>query len=279
MDNSFGSLVGSAKSILVVLSTNPSFDEVASGLSLYESLAASKDAAIYCPTPMVVAYNRLFGVDKVVHELGNKNLTLKFKSYDANQIEKVSYDIQDGEFKLTVVPKTGNLPPTRDQIDTTYSGISFDTVILVGGTGESVFPIAASPDLANTKFLHIGITTLSLPGQTILSFAKAAPAVSEVAATLIREGGLHLEPDVASNLIAGIEEGTSFFKGKGVTPETFEITASLMREGGKRTTPSTPSFDGSASAPVSFSEPQPGEPQNPPKDWLEPKIFKGTSVS
>src|SRR3990167_10506820 len=100
MDNSFSSLVDSASSVLILLPNKPYFDQVAAGLSLYLSLADRKSATISCPSPMMVGFNRLIGVNKIVEEIGNKNLMIKFAGYDANNIEKVSYDIENGEFKL-----------------------------------------------------------------------------------------------------------------------------------------------------------------------------------
>ena len=105
---------------------------------------------------MMVGFNRIIGVNKITSELGNKNLTIKFKGYDAGNIEKVSYDINNGEFKLTVVPKAGFTSPDKEQMDLSFSGISADLVILVGGANDSHFPILESDELASAKVVHIG---------------------------------------------------------------------------------------------------------------------------
>ena len=97
MDNSFSSLVDSASSVLILLPNKPYFDQVAAGLSLYLSLSDKKEVTISCPSPMMVGFNRLVGVNKIVAEIGNKNLTIRFAGYDADSIEKVSYDIENGE--------------------------------------------------------------------------------------------------------------------------------------------------------------------------------------
>ena len=54
---------------------------------------------------MVVEFNRLVGVNKITTELGNKNLVIKFKYYKVAGSEIVSYDIEKGEVKLSVMPK------------------------------------------------------------------------------------------------------------------------------------------------------------------------------
>src|SRR5689334_79210 len=99
MDNTLSQLIDSSSSVLIILPTKPYFDQVAAGLSLYLALRDKKDATITCPSPMTVGFNRLIGVQKIVSEIGNKNLTIKFAGYDATNIEKVSYDIENGEFK------------------------------------------------------------------------------------------------------------------------------------------------------------------------------------
>lgn len=281
MENSFQSIIDSSKAILILLPTKPYFDQVAAGLSLYLSLKGAKDVAITCPSPMLVEFNRLVGVNKVASEFGNKNLTIKFTNYQANDIEKVSYDIENGEFRLTVIPKAGFVAPKKEQVKFDYSGISADTVILVGGANDSHFPSLASTELAGAKIIHIGTRALSLgPNAQVLSFARPASSVSEVVATLINESSIRMDADMATNLLMGIEEGSREFKGPDVGPETFEVVARLLRSGGQRLPEKrlekSPYPQGAIPGEV-FQEPE--KKEEPPKDWLQPKIYKGTSIS
>jgi hypothetical protein len=299
MENSFSQIINASNSVLVMLPTKPYFDQVAAALGLYLSLSTKKETSISCPADMLVEFHRLVGVDKITQDLGNKNMTMKFAGYKAADIEKVSYDIENGEFKLTVVPKSGFMAPTKDQVDISYSGISADTIILVGGANSSHFPILGK-DLADAKILHIGTKALALTGnENVLSFARPAASVSEIVSALIFEGNFDLGADIATNLIAGIEEGSRGLKSFEVTAETFVAMANLMKAGGRRvlserisrdnypmgsipgekpvfekTVPEQPVF--SQAAPIQ-EEPEDAKPA--PKDWLEPKIYKGTSVS
>jgi hypothetical protein len=311
MENSFSSLIDTAVSILVVLPANPNFDQVAAGLSLYLSIHDRKEVSIFSPTPMMVGFNRLIGVNKISSELGNKNLVIKFGGYDATNIDKVSYDIENGEFKLTVTPKTGFTAPGHDQVLTSYAGIAADLVILVGGASDADFPILASPELANSKIAHVGIRVLDSQ-RGILSFAKPGATNSELVASLIKESGLTFDADTATNLVMGVEEGSAGFSSSEVTPETFETFAFLLRNGGQRmprtklspsnfppgSIPARPfnvipnQVSGSAPKTVqntSQSAAQPVEDVdgtqeteqdiNPPSDWLQPKIYKGASTA
>ncbi len=287
MENSFGSIIESAKSILVILPTKPYFDQMAAGLSLYLSLRDKKETSIMCPSPMVVEFNRLVAVNKIVPEMGNKNLNIKFVNYKAEDIEKVSCNVEGGEIVLSVVPKAGFEAPKKEQVELLYSGVSADTVILIGGANQNHFPVIATPDLASAKIVHVGIRALENDGsKSVLSFARPASTTSELIASIIVESGLELDPDIATNLLAGIEEGSKGFKGFDVTAETFQVVANLLRAGGKRQPEER--LDRESFPPGSI----PGEviPQTvkiegvekketPPQDWLEPKIYKGTTVS
>lgn len=302
MGNSFSSLVDSSASILVALPTKPTFDQVAAALSLYLSLRDLKSTSIFCPSPMMVGFNRLIGVDKISPEVGNKNMTIKFKNYDAGNIEKVSYDIINGEFNLTVVPKTGFTSPQKENVDLSYSGASADLLILVGGANDSHFPILGSQELTSAKVVHIGTRTLS-SSREVMSFAKPGSSTSELVANLIKENNLTLDSDSATNLVMGIEDGSSNFASSEVTPETFETFAHLLRSGGRRLPKvklSPVNFPPGAIPVRPFDEPVQPKPvqsdpvteptdnienkeepmlENPPDDWLQPKVFKGASVS
>jgi hypothetical protein len=297
MDNSFSQLVDSSSSVLILLPTKPYFDQVAAGLSLYLSLKDRKEVEIACASPMMVGFNRLIGVNKIATEIGNKNLVIKFAGYDATNIEKVSYDIDNGEFKLTVIPKTGFSAPEKDQIDTNYSGLTAELVILIGGANDSHFPILNSPDFNATKIAHIGTRVLTT-SKEVMSLSRAGSSTSEIIATLIKENELSIDPDIATNLVMGIEEGSNHFESNEVRPETFEIFAYLLRNGGRREPKnrltsanfppgSIPGVIGSpAPKPSMASEMQTPDPEgtlekeqdiNPPDDWLQPKVFKGAN--
>lgn len=277
MDNSLVNLIGSAASVAIVLPDKPVFDQVASALALYLSFAGKKEASVSCPSQMVVEFNRLVGVDKISGDLGSKNLVLRFKDYAATDIERVSYDIENGEFKLTIIPKGGFPSPTEDQVVFSHAGIGSDMVILMGGGTEVDFGALASGKLTGTKILHFGTRVLeTTTDKNIMSFARPASSLSELVAQIIGECNLTMDADIATNLIAGIEEGSNSFQGSDVTADTFQIVAGLMRAGGQRMAKTTLQTNFPAG---SIPGQVPAEVKKAPADWLEPKIYKGTSVS
>jgi hypothetical protein len=277
MDNTFKSQIESASSVLVLLPTRPFMDQAAAGLALFLSLKSQKETAIACPSEMTVEFNKLVGVNKVTAELGNKNLVIKFKDYKATDIERVSYDIEGGEFRLSVIPKPGTKSPEKGQVDVSYSGITADTVILIGGANESHFPALSSKELTGAKKIHLGTRSLSIaPEHELISFARPLSSVSELVGALAKESGWDYDADIATNLLIGIQEGSNNFSSDSVTADTFQMVADLIRAGGKR--------EGKRVSREEFPQGSiPGEPpgksKKPPKDWTGPKIYKGTSIS
>jgi len=302
MENSFKSVIEGSKSTLILLPTKPRFDQVAAALSLYLSLRESRDVQIFSPTPMTVEFNRLIAVNKINQEIGNKNLVIRFVDYRASDIERVSYDIENGQFRLTVIPKQKINPPGKDQIELSYSGISADTVIIIGGSSESHFPAISSKDLVGANIVHIGNKDIALSsGKSYISFSKPAFSVSEIVFSLIADSGFSIDTDIATNLLMGIEDSSDSFSSSEVTADTFVVVAELMRLGGKR----QPSLPRQTDLPpgtipgqlrsqhakiqptkqvrkkpqINFqksSQLKTGEPEgSPPQDWLKPKIYKG----
>ena len=293
MDNSFRNLVDSAKNILILLPSKPYLDQVAAGLGLYLCLKDSalqkegRDVSISCPMPMVVGFNHLLGINKISPQPGNKNLVIKFNNYQAANVERVSADVVNGELHLKLIPNSGAVSPQKEQIEISYAGVAADLVILVGGGNTSHFPALTSNELKGTKVAHIGTGVLEARDIPIMSFARVGSSVSEVVYAILKENTYSLDADSATNLIAGIEEGSRNFQGQDVTAETFQIAADLLLLGGRRLAKErfTPRnmVPGSNPAEIFAKQAKPAVTavggDQAPQDWFEPKIFKGTSVS
>jgi hypothetical protein len=153
-------------------------------------------------------------------------------------------------------------------------------------------------ELKGVKTAHIGNRVLS-SNREVMSFAKPGATTSELIANLIKENNLGVDPDIATNLLMGIEEGSSNFASPEVTPDTFETFAYLLRSGGQRSPKTklspmsfpagsipTQPFNQAPAAAAPMAEPileqveaKEEAIENPPEDWLQPKVYKGTSVS
>lgn len=288
MSQEFTTSLADSKQILILLALNPRFDEVAAGLSLFLSMQNKYQVSIACPSPMVVEFNRLVGVNRVSTELGNKNMTIRLKDYPADNVDRVSYDIEKGEFKLTVVPKPEFNAPNKDQVDISYSGLSADTVILIGGDRDDHFPTLASKEIENAKLIHVG-TKESKFSKQVISLSTKATSISEVVANIIKSNELTMEADIATNLLMGIDEGSQGFSSSDVSAETFALASELMRAGGRRIAkqelPDSRNFPPGSIPGRSFNLPTGQAPQysaaggpRPPKSWYQPKVYKGGGV-
>jgi hypothetical protein len=293
ISKTFHTQISQANSILILLPKDPYLDQVAAGLSLFSALRDKKDISISCPTPMLVEFNRLVDVDKITQDLGNKNLVLKIISYNPDNIERVTYDIDpQGEMQLVVIPKPAQKPPTKDQIQTTYSGVSADTVILVGGMNQSHFPALSTQELKESKLMHIGTHQLNVDSKEILSFAKPASSISEIVSNLLKDGEIEITQDLATNLLLGIQEGSKNFSHREVNADTFKLAAQLMEKGAKITPPapkpsfpkpSMPQFNKKPGFDIKPLERPQGETTNPqptpnPSWTRPPKILKSSTI-
>jgi len=275
MSASIKTLASETNSVLILLPKSPYFDQVAAGLSLGLVLEKEKETQVFCPTPMTVEFNRLVGVDKVVGELGNKNLKISFTDYDANNIERVSYDVDGSECRLTVIPKPDFAPPQKDQVSLSFSGVSSDLVIMIGGANETHFPILSSPEFSKAKLVHIGVHDLALASkQEFVSLSRPGSSISEVVGRIIAEDYKDkLDRDVASNLLTGLHEGSKNFSSQYVSSDTFKLASELMTAGGRR----------NIKEPLpGLTPPHPAEAEiekEPTPPWSRLKPSKGTSIS
>lgn len=261
-----------SKSVLILLPKNPYFDQVAAATSLFLGLGSKYDITMVSPVPMVVEYNRLVGVEKITTEIGNKNLVIKVS---ASNVERVLYDTDGVDLMLTVVPKSGMMVPKQEDLRFSMSGVNADTVILIGGANETHFPVLSLKDFAAVKLIHIGREGISIPGRDIISLATSASTISEVVARLFEEATVEVDGDCATNLLMGITEGSRNFVGPDVTSHTFRVMANLLDRGGKRMPARVTPTNQLAQQGSVVQQPS----QAAPKSWLEPKIYKGTTVS
>lgn len=266
-------LVASNK-VLILLPKDPDVDSVASGLALYLSLSKyGKQVAIACLSPMLVEFNELVGVDRVTTELGNKNLVITISDYPAVNIERVSYNIENGQFRLVVIPKPGYNSPDASQVAAISTGLGAETVLLVGVTDEEQLgdEVARAELYKSARAIFVIGRAIPNPNLTRRPGVSevvdpSASSVSEVLAFLITNGNLPLDEDSATNLLRGITAATRNFTNR-VRPETFELVARLMRM--RNSTPQAAS-EGQANVEQ--------EDEKPPEDWLAPKVYKGSTL-
>ena len=231
---------GEIKSILVILPQNPSIDATAAGLSLAMALEKRGYAVtVSSPSPVTVELNRLVGVNKIREDLGDKNLILSFANYPADNIEKVSYNIDNGQFFLTVIPKPGNKAPGQENVTLNYAGIGANLVIVVGANYPEGLGIFAqnkefTESLPNVTLALLGNSPLSGWPKALELIDASGVSISETAYQVLQALAVPLDEDLATNLFLGLESGTANFTAPTVRSETFTFAGDLLKAGARR---------------------------------------------
>ncbi len=278
--------ISEAQKILLALPPQPSFDKVASALSLFLSLQTSgKTVFVVCPSPMTVEYNHLVGVDKITDKVEGSDLIISF-NYPAEQIEKVSYNDDNNQPNLVIQVKPGAPKLSEKLARFSYSGADVDLIFSFGIKD----PNRLSQYFSNSSPAIVYLDTdpnVSPYGQINIIDPQSS-SFSEIVLGIISGLGLPLEIDTAQNILSGIWNQTNSLTSPKVSADTYESVAICLRLG--------------ALKPQNFSQPRkqifsppqkqkkkdikpeaktssvPEEsPQNPPPDWFEPKIFKSNT--
>lgn len=322
--NQLRTLLEQTKGVLVTIPKNPTLDSVAAALSLYLTISArGKQATMVVPDPVIVEFSHLVGIDKVKNNLNNgtgKNLVISFP-YQEGSIEKVSYNIENGAFNLIIEPREGYPLITPENIQYLYSGGNIDLIFTIGVTRLAELDTLYQNNQAlfhNSSVVNLDSHSHNQRFGKVNLVDPTVSSLSELTVALLSQLGLEFYPDIASNLLAGITNGSQNFTSGQTTADTFEAAAICLRFGGKRVMTSTPpafslpqTFPQKiptqpfTKPPVSHFPPeeaisptkiavgaksQPVKPKIPlpkiqkqesspaPADWLKPKIYKGSTL-
>jgi nanoRNase/pAp phosphatase (c-di-AMP/oligoRNAs hydrolase) len=285
--------INDAKSTLILLPQQHSVDRIAAGLTLYLSLQQlkdkdnqPKDVSIVTANELTVAYQRLYGVGDIQTQLGSKNLVITLNT-DYDNIEKVTYDNDNGKFNLVVETKEGTNKLTKDEVVFSHRGLNADLIISVGLVSQEDAGnlLLKEPNLfSERENITLSNHPNSLSFGTVNFHEPSSSSLCEMVAKIIRNAHLPINEDIATNVIAGIESSTNNFSIK-TTADTFAAISYAMRQGGKRFhlgqmgnqygSPFTGNKLPPQMPPVLSPQDQP-QTSSDQKDWYEPKIFRGT---
>ena len=258
-----------AQIIFIVLPPNLNQDKVAAGLSLFLSLKKKgRQVSIASSQPMTVEFSSLVGVDKISQKLGGRNLVISF-DYLQDSIEKVSYNIENKKFNLVIQPKDGFPPLSTEKIEYFYSGGKADLVLILGASSLADLGEIYSQN----KNLFEEEKTFNFNLQSL-----RAASYSEIVASLLSRLKFPVDVDIASNLLRGLEAATDVFSSPQVSSTTFEAAAFCLRAGARRRgeKPKTPLKPMPAEVSAEKKPVEEGKKELP-RDWLEPKIYRGTT--
>ena len=281
--------------IAIAVPANPLMDEMAAALGLYLSLSVlGKNISVASPTTPLVEVSNLVGIDKVQNTLGGGtgDLVVSFP-YREGEIEKVSYT-RDDNF-LNIVVKAGELGLNFDEQDVRYTrgGASPELLFVIGA--ERVTDLGNLYDVNNLKdtvVVNIDNKAQNQGYGDILMVSSKLSSISEAVANLIVSLNYRLDVDSAQNLILGIASATNNFQNPNTSSLAFEMAGILMRAGAQRPTqgvlnqrqaPRQDDFIKQTENQIRTEEIERKEnitqttKSSPPDDWLEPKIYQGST--
>ena len=301
-------LLAKNETIGVAVGKNPGVDEMASALSLYLALTeAGKKVTVACPSEPIVEISSLVGIDRVKKGFNggvSGDLTVSFP-YKEGEIEKISYTLEEGKLNILVKAGESGLNFNERDVDYKRGGGAPGLVFVVGTPRLSDLGTAFDMEvLKDSKVINIDYKPDNQGFGDIPLIGKNSSSVSELVASFLSSLDLKMDVDIASNLLAGIIDATDNFQNPKTSPLAFETAAALMKKGAVRQTAGnkqnvieedsfftpktqlrTPSFSkasiGTEEKKAAFAKEGFGElkdENNPPDDWLAPKIYKGSTA-
>lgn len=295
-------LLAKNQNIGIAVGKNPGIDEMAAALALRLALSGeNKEVTVVCPTEPIVEVSSLVGIDKVKKSFDggeNGDLTVTFP-YKEGEIEKISYTLEEG--KLNILVKAGENGLSFNEKDVEYKreGSAPGLVFVVGTPRISDLGTAFEMEtLKDSKIINIDYKPENQGFGDIPLLGANASSVSELMVNFISSLGLKMDVDSASNLLTGIIAATDNFQSAATSPLAFETAAVLLKKGAVRQAKDklkseieaddffSPKFQAKVGEKqVAFAKESSGEPKeeikvdenNPPEDWLSPKIYKGST--
>ncbi len=295
---SLQNLIISSQQIAVLLPSNPSFDIVASATALDLALEkAGKKAYLVCETSLTVEYSSLFGVDKIKDLLpANEDLILRIDQNLVDKITRINAEGNTEKLELLIKPKEG-IKITPEMVEISYTTMEVDLVITTGIKDLAAFAKASAAE-GKYQSLLSGKTIVNVDNQEDnTNFGKfnfidtKATALSELMVYFLKGMNLAPEPDLVTNLYAGIMQTTNNLQVENVSANTLEAVALCLRAGANKNLKIfdnenlKPAIDnqGSQTQEVIQSGVKVANSGNTissdvPRDWLGPKVFNGTSA-
>lgn len=289
--------LSTSQKILIVLPANPNFDAVASALSLRLALIeGSKNTIIYCPQPMTVEFNHLVGVDQIGQKLQGSDMIITL-NYPVDQIERVSYNDDNGQPNIVIQPKNGAPQLSENITNYHFAGVGADLVFTIGVS--DLMAVGDPANFQNAAIVDINFESQGIGREAITVVDPTASSLSEIILGLISGLSLPVGPDTAQNLLDGLWRATNGLSGVTAGADTYEAVSICLRIGARKpvsqpldTVPThlsqgnlvkpktqnipspLPSTDSDIMPPVNRDISK----KNPPTDWLQPKIYRGTST-
>lgn len=199
-----------SESIQIIVDSKTGVDGIAAGLALYLSLEKlGKSISIAADSPTVGQAQTLYGVDRIGHSNGKKNLVVVIDNA-VKKVEQVSYFLDDNKLKIVVHTLSGASKVDKDEISFEEQVSKPDIIISIGDVPDN---LSTLDQKNSSSVMHINISRNPMVKNYVqfqLSHQDAA-SVSEIAVIFFQEMALPLDEDIAYNLYTGISTETNNF--------------------------------------------------------------------
>lgn len=237
--------------------------------------------------------------------------------YKEGEIEKVSYTRDDNYLNIVVKAGELGLGFNERDVKYTRGGSAPELLFIVGTPRISDLGSLFDPSiLKDTVVVNVDNDSQNQGFGDIVMVSNRLSSVSEAIANLLLALNMKIDLDIAQNLMLGLSAATDNFQSEATSPLAFEIAGILMRQGAtrpnqgvqrRRVSPDDFIKQQERVIKAQQSQPQPhsqqsireelrsqeparseqpvieqvekkeGIVENPPDDWLEPKIYKGST--
>jgi hypothetical protein len=234
----FKELFDQANNILVIYAPDALRDHLFAATALYKTFQqiGNKQVSLLSSESLASVESDIVYLDETKSDVGKQNLCISL-DYLPDSVEKITSAIDEPNQKLhlTIKPKKGVNPLSAENVTYSYTGADADMVIMIG-----------VDDLESLNHLYYGYENLYQSTALIsinsyeTSFGNlkldilGSSCVSEYVANLLKDLNYQLDNEVATNLLAGIDEETDNLESYMATAETFETVAYLLKNGARR---------------------------------------------
>lgn len=216
-------LLTTAKTALIAV-PQLNIDSVGSALALALLLKKSNiTTKVFCPQKTDANYTKLSGLE-LLTDIYNPNDLIVTLDYPLDQIEKVTYNQDNGKLNLVVQTKDGSPKVAENQILISNQASTADINFILG---DETLLGAHSNIVTKGNWINISPTNIEKPWAKANVVDQDAP-FSEILTFLLPMLGLELNPDSAKNLLIALRVATQSFS-INVSPETFEAGANCLR--------------------------------------------------
>lgn len=227
-------LLGNAKSILLIAGNREIEDVYPSAVALHKFLERSeKSASLYVPSQVPDAFHFLDDINKIENKInGNQEVVISL-DVSQNPVQQIRYKRVDSHLYISIVPE--EMSHIREQdIHISLAKFKHDLIITLGLDDLSALHQEFERNAQffyETPIINIDRSTSNERYGEVNLIKPTASSCAEVVSALIRkwDEGL-VTKDVATSLLAGIIAATGNFQNIRTKPGTLYEAAYLMEK-------------------------------------------------